>query len=66
VRLIDVDETEPSGGNALLIGDTAIHPASYPKTQKRLEAHGIAVRTVDVSELIKAEGGVTCCSLVFS
>jgi N-dimethylarginine dimethylaminohydrolase len=31
----------------------------------RLGAHGLRVATVDVSELAKAEGGVTCCSLIF-
>jgi N-dimethylarginine dimethylaminohydrolase len=27
---------------------------------------GIVVHSVDVSEIEKAEGGVTCCSLIFS
>lgn len=42
-----------------------LYPASYRGTRARLEERGIAVRTVDVSELQKAEGGVTCCSLLF-
>ena len=33
--------------------------------KRRLEAAGIAITTVDVSELQKAEGAVTCCSIVF-
>jgi N-dimethylarginine dimethylaminohydrolase len=33
--------------------------------QQALQAHGIAVTPVDVSEVVKAEGGVTCCSLIF-
>ena len=41
-----------------------IYPAAYPRTRERLEALGIAVAGVDVSELAKAEGGVTCCSLI--
>ena len=32
---------------------------------ERIEARGIKVRAVDVGELAKAEGAVTCCSLVF-
>jgi len=43
-----------------------IYPASFPKTRERLEAAGIAVRVLDVSELQKAEGAVTCCSLIFA
>jgi len=64
-KLIEVDASEPYAGNALLIGGTAIYPTRFPHTRAKLEAHGIPVMTVDVSELAKAEGAVTCCSLVF-
>jgi len=62
--LIDVDPGEPYAANALLIGDAVIYAAAYPRTQARLEAHGINVHAVDLSELAKAEGAVTCCSLI--
>ena len=62
---IEVDPSEPYGANALLIGNNIIYPSSYPRTRRRLEDYGLSVKTVDVSELIKAEGAVTCCSLVF-
>jgi dimethylargininase len=61
----EVDPTEPFAGNALLIGDTLIVPEAFVRTRARLENRGIAVRSVPASELAKAEGGVTCCSLVF-
>jgi dimethylargininase len=64
--LIEVDASEPYGGNALLISETVIYPASFPRTRKRLEDRGIPLMTVDVSELAKAEGAVTCCSLILS
>ena len=63
--LIDVDPAEPSAANALLVGDQVIYPASFPYTLKRLRDRGIRVKCVDVSEVEKAEGAVTCCSLVF-
>ncbi len=63
-RLIDVDPAEPMGANALLVGGTVIYPAAFPRTAGRLRAAGITVLPVDVSELAKAEGGVTCCSLL--
>lgn len=44
---------------------TLIYPSSFPRTRRVLEARGIHIDTVDVSELQKAEGAVTCCSLVF-
>lgn len=65
MRLIDVDPSEPFAANALLLGNTVVFPAAYPRTRKRLEQYGISVRAVDVSELAKAEGGVTCCSVIF-
>lgn len=63
---IEVDPTEPFAANALRVADTVVMPAAFPRTRARLEAAGIAVRTVDVSELAKAEGGVTCCSIVLA
>jgi dimethylargininase len=62
---IEVDATEPMAANALPIEGTLVLPAAFPRTRERLEARGLATRAVDVSELAKAEGAVTCCSLVF-
>jgi dimethylargininase len=62
--VLAVPPEEPMGGNALLIGDTVVIPASLPGTRALLEAHGITVAAVDVSELEKAEAGVTCCSVL--
>ena len=64
-RQIEIDRAEPHAANALRIGDGVIYPASFPRTLRRLEEVGIAPTLVDVSELQKAEGAVTCCSLVF-
>jgi dimethylargininase len=65
-EVIHVDPDEPYAANGLLVGDRLIYPSSFPRTRSRLEDHGIAVVPVDVSELQKAEGAVTCCSLVFT
>jgi dimethylargininase len=65
MNLIEVDPSEPFAANALLVGETVVYPAAYPATRRRLEEQGIPVRLVDVSELGKAEGGVTCCSVIF-
>jgi dimethylargininase len=64
VEVIDVDPAEPMAANALLVCDTVVYPAAFPATRKRLEEKGIRVRATDISELAKAEGGVTCCSLL--
>ena len=65
VEVVEVDPSEPRAANALLIDDTVIHAAEFPETRRRLVSCGIAVRNVEASELAKAEGGLTCCSLVF-
>jgi dimethylargininase len=62
--LIDVDEREPHAANALLAGTGLIYPESFPRTLGRLVACGIEPITVDLSELQKAEGAATCCSLI--
>jgi dimethylargininase len=64
-RLIEVDPAEPHAANVVRIGDALLMPASFPRTQQRLVEAGFKVATVDVSELQKAEGAVTCCSLLF-
>ncbi len=66
MRLINVDESEPFAANAVRIGDTLIYAEAFPETLGRLKKQGIRIRTVDASELAKAEGGVTCCSLIFT
>ncbi len=65
-ELLDVSDEEPGAANALLIEDVVIIAASFPKTRALLEQRGVRVRTIDLSELQKAEAGVTCCSLIFN
>ena len=62
---VDVDPGEPHAGNALTIGEAIVFPASYPKTRARIEAKGFRVESLDISELQKAESGLTCSSLLF-
>jgi dimethylargininase len=62
--LIEGDPSEPFAANCLPVGDSIIFPLAFPKTRAKLEARGYKVVTVDVSELAKAEGAVTCCSLI--
>ncbi|HUA26563.1 MAG TPA: arginine deiminase-related protein [Steroidobacteraceae bacterium] len=66
VGFIEVDESEPSGANALMLGTDVIYSSSYPRTAEILRRHGIRVHTVEMSETEKAEGAVTCCSLLLS
>ena len=67
-RLVEIDPDEPHAANALRIGQgtgaSVLHPQCFPRTQQRLAEAGIVVATLDVSELQKAEGALTCCSLL--
>lgn len=62
--LIEVDASEPFAANCLPIRGSIIYPTTFPKTQKRLAQKGFAVVNVHLDELAKAEGAVTCCSLI--
>lgn len=63
---IAVDPAEPFAANAVRVAGAVIHSTQFPATQARLRARGLRVVGVDASELAKAEGGVTCCSLLVS
>lgn len=63
--ILNVHASEPQAANALRVGGAVIYPESAPRTRETLEANGIRIRSVNMSETEKAEGGVTCCSLIF-
>jgi dimethylargininase len=64
LRCIEVHPEEPHAANALWIGDAVVHGSSGPRTRDRLAAAGLRVLQVDMSEMEKAEGAVTCCSVL--
>ncbi len=64
-ELIDVAAKEPFGANALLVRESVIYPSHLPRTAERMMRAGVDVIRTPSSEISKAEGAVTCCSLVF-
>jgi dimethylargininase len=62
---IVLDTTEEYAGNALRINDCLIMPKGFPGTRKKLEALGLEIIELDVSEARKMDGGLTCMSLRF-
>lgn len=62
-RLIDV--AEAPAADVLPLGGSVMIPASFPRTAEALQNAGFHVLPIDVSELQKAEAGVTCMSLLF-
>jgi len=63
---IEVDPSEPSAANVLRVSGRLVYDAAHPATAARLRERGYDLVIVDNSELAKAEGAITCCSLVFS
>jgi dimethylargininase len=64
-RIIQVPPEEPGAADVLPIGGTVVIPSAFPRTAEILDASGFHLQPVNVSELQKAEAGVTCMSLLF-
>ena len=64
--VVEVDPAEGQGANALLINSRLIYPGEFSLTRRRLVEEGFDIVSVPASELAKAEGAVTCCSVIFS
>jgi dimethylargininase len=62
---IECDPKEPHSANVLRIVDELVAGIA-PGTNQRLRDAGQCVHEIDLSELAKAEGAVTCCSVLFT
>ena len=62
--VLPVDPSEPFAANVLRVGGPVVCAEAHPRTADMLRARGYEVHAVDASELAKAEGGVTCCSVI--
>jgi dimethylargininase len=62
---IIVDPDEEYAANTLWVNDTLLTPAGFPKTHSRLTVLGMNILEMDVSEVQKMDGGLTCMSLRF-
>lgn len=65
ISCLPVDPSETYGANALNLEGNVIYSTAFPKTRKLMERKGFKVISVDISELAKAEGNISCCSIVF-
>lgn len=64
VEPLPVHEREPAAANCVRVARSLIIPGGNPRTAEKLNTRGFHVVEVDVSELQKAEAGVTCMSLI--
>jgi dimethylargininase len=65
IRLLEVPAAEPFGANVLRLPGRILVSETFPRTADAVGAAGHDVAVIDVSELHKAESGLTCMSLVF-
>lgn len=64
VTVVAVDQDEPFAGNTLTLGGVTLVASGSPRTAAILRARGAVTRAVDLSELAKAEGALTCSSVI--
>ena len=65
-ELVRVPDTESDAANVALVGASVCLPAAHPRTAELIYRLGFKVQTVDVSEFAKAEGCVTCLSILLN
>lgn len=64
LEVIHVDPDEPWAANTVRLGGTVLVSAAAPATRARLEARGFRTRALDIGEIEKAEGGLSCMSIL--
>lgn len=65
-NILEVPETEPWAANTIAVGDMVLVPSMFRRTRALIEEQGFQVIATDISELQKAEGALTCMSLIFN
>tara|TARA_B100000686_G_scaffold350750_1_gene447579 strand:- start:1875 stop:2627 length:753 start_codon:yes stop_codon:yes gene_type:complete len=62
---IEVEEKNSYAANCLTMGDLIFMPAGFPMIRKKISQQGFETHELDMSEFEKADGGITCLSIVF-
>ena len=62
---IIVDQEEEYSANTLWLNDHLLLPGGFPNTRTKLESLGLPIIELDVSEMQKMDGGLTCLSIRF-
>ncbi|MEN8113340.1 MAG: arginine deiminase-related protein [Actinomycetota bacterium] len=64
-RLLEAHPDEPQGANVVRVGETLMMDASAPRTIASVAEHVDTITPVDVGEFAKAEGAISCKSVIF-
>ena len=65
-RFIETGESDNYAANCLVIGEAVLMPAGFPKVAKNIRKEGLRTVELEMSEFEKAEGGLTCLSIIFN
>src|SRR5262249_2850695 len=66
LEMIHVPQDEPMAANLAPVGSSLCMAAVHVRTVDMIRRLGFDVRTIDLSEFAKAEGGGSCLSIVFT
>lgn len=61
---VQVPDSEPLAADVALVDSTVCVATAHPATAQMIRDFGFVVETIDLSEFAKAEGGVTCLSIL--
>ena len=61
---IEVEEKDSYAANCLALGNQIIMPAGFPTIREKIIQHGFETVELEMSEFEKADGGVTCLSII--
>ena len=62
---IVLDEVETYAANTLWVNDSLVMPEGFPSVKEKLSRLGLPIIELNVSEVAKMDGGLTCLSLRF-
>jgi dimethylargininase len=62
---IKAEEKDSYAANCLALGNRIIMPAGFPTIREKILQHDFETVEVEMSEFEKADGGVTCLSIIF-
>jgi dimethylargininase len=65
LRQLHVSEEEPWAANTIRVDDNVCLEAGAPRTIDLVQPHVGSIDTLDISEFRKAEGSLSCLSLIF-
>ena len=61
---IEVSSNDSYAANCLALGNTVLLPAGFPHIREKIQSHGFKTIELEMSEFEKADGGITCLSLI--